>query len=47
MPKLQAQVQGTSSLATLSRPTEQLAADLDAYEAMLQQILIAVETHQK
>jgi len=43
MPKLQAQVKSSAMLEGLRQPTEQLASDLDSYEVLLKEILLAVE----
>ncbi len=46
VPKLSKQVNGSIVLAPLRRPTRELAANLDTYEALLRQILAAVASHQ-
>ncbi len=44
--ELTKQVNGSVALAPLRRPTRELAANLDTYEALLRQILAAVAGHQ-
>jgi len=46
MPKLRAQAAGSLALSGLRQPTEQLAADLDRYQVVLNQILGTVAHHQ-